>query len=315
MGGADRICDRNVDSSYLYGGAGADRIAGGEVLAGGPGDDVLLAPRIGLVIMHGGKGDDLMRSRATTIASFDPGPGDDIIESQPQTVESIADFRTAAHGVLVDLHKGTAVGEGHDVLHGINYVYGSRHDDVLLGDAHSNQIGGGGGDDVIAGRGGYDFVDGQSGDDRVGGGAQPDLVVGDAGRDTLRGGGGNDSLVEQKPEANLIVGGPGRRDRCYGGYRVPPNVERGCELHKPVPQQRRRTAALMPSMRRSHLLSMTPASRAAPGRLSCHIQPATQEMSRVIAPERPRLAIFTSVCETPPPGDVIAGRFDIGSAA
>jgi Ca2+-binding RTX toxin-like protein len=280
MGGADRICDRAGDFSRLYGGLGADRIAGGFVIAGGAGDDVLLAPRIALIHMHGGKGDDLMRSRATTIASFDPGPGDDTIESRPGSLTSIADFRAAPHGVVVDLHKGTADGDGHDVLHGINYVYGSKHDDVLLGDAHSNQIGGNGGDDVIAGRGGHDFVDGGPGDDRVGGGADPDFVVGDAGRDTLRGGGGNDSLAEQKPEANLIVGGPGRRDRCYGGYKVPPNVERGCELHKPAPGRQRRPALVMPSMRRGDLPSTTSAGRSAPGRRSCHIQPETQEMTQ-----------------------------------
>ena len=56
-------------------------------------------------------------------------------------------------------------------------------------------------------------------------------MVGARGEDALYGGAGNDELVEQRrPEPNLILAGTGR-DKCYGGYQVPPNIERGCERH------------------------------------------------------------------------------------
>jgi hypothetical protein len=221
-----------------------------------------------------------MRSHARVIAMFDPGPGDDTVESRPGALDSIADFRTAAHGVVVDLRTGTTDGDGHDVLHGINYVYGSKHDDVLLGDAHGNQILGLRGDDVIAGRSGRDTLGGEYGNDRVDGGAGPDLIAGEAGRDVLRGDAGNDNLIEQKPDANVIVGGPGRRDRCYGGYQVPPNVERGCELHRPPPHHPRQLATFKARARRwltERLYARsssvkTAADRSVTSRPSCHIQ-------------------------------------------
>jgi hypothetical protein len=183
------------------------------------------------------------------------------------------------------------------VLRGINYVYGSKHDDVLLGDAHSNQILGNQGNDVIAGRGQEDGLEGGPGDDRIEGGAGhdfvaggagrdtllgragPDVMAGEAGRDTLRGGVGNDNLIEQKPEVNLIVGGPGRRDRCYGGYKVPPNVERGCEFHRPPPRHPRQFTINASTRRRlvEHLnanstIVRTPTGQSVRSRPSCHIR-------------------------------------------
>jgi Ca2+-binding RTX toxin-like protein len=234
-GGADLICDRNTDSARLHGGAGDDRILGAGVMAGGPGDDLLTSPRrTSAPAFFGGSGDDVMRSRAGFVAFFFPGPGDDVVKSLPSASYGILDLTHTTRGSVVDLRSGTADGPGHDTLSGINTVYGSRYDDVLRGDRHTNRLYGYAGDDVIVARGGRDDAIGGPGNDRLDGGPARDYLLGDHGRDVLLGRRGNDDLQDIRPDANVLLAGPGR-DRCYGTYTVPPSVERSCEFHKPAP--------------------------------------------------------------------------------
>jgi Ca2+-binding RTX toxin-like protein len=235
-GGADLICDRNTENARLHGGSGDDRILGSGAMAGGPGNDLLTSPRrVSLPAFRGGSGDDVFRSRAGFAAFFFPGLGDDVIKGRPGAKYNILELKHARRGSVVDLRSGTADGPGHDTLSGINTVYGSRFNDVLRGDGHSNVLFGHAGNDVIVGRGGSDDAIGGPGDDGLNGGPGGDNLVGEEGRDILRGRTGNDDLIELRPGANVLLAGPGR-DRCYGTYRVPPSIERGCELHKPAPQ-------------------------------------------------------------------------------
>jgi Ca2+-binding RTX toxin-like protein len=234
-GGADLICDRNPGNARLHGGSGDDRILGSGAMAGGSGNDLLTSPRReSLPALRGGSGDDVLRSRADFAAFFFPGPGDDVIKAWPGAEYGILDLTHTTRGSVVDLRNGIADGPGHDTLSGINTVYGSRYDDVLRGDRHTNRLFGYAGDDALAARGGLDDAIGGPGDDRLDGGPGRDYLLGDEGRDVLRGRTGNDDLVEVRPDANVLLAGPGR-DRCYGTYRVPPSIERGCELHKPAP--------------------------------------------------------------------------------
>jgi Ca2+-binding RTX toxin-like protein len=92
-------------------------------------------------------------------------------------------------------------GNGHDTIHGIDEVHGSRHADVLIGDEDENDIFGEcadpygyctqrphrGAGDLIRGRAGDDVLDGNAGPDRVFGGRGDDLVFGGFGNDTCRG--------------------------------------------------------------------------------------------------------------------------------
>lgn len=116
----DRISGDNGDND-LHGGPGNDR------LSGGSGDDTL----------DGGEGDD----------ELDGGLGDDN-----------ADYTFALSGVVVDLARGTATGDGHDTLSGIENVYGSFFDDTLTGDAADNFFGAFLGDDTMDGGGGDDIA-------------------------------------------------------------------------------------------------------------------------------------------------------------
>ncbi|MDX6317945.1 MAG: hypothetical protein QOD35_1345 [Nocardioidaceae bacterium] len=234
-GGADLICDRNPEAARLHGGSGDDRILGSGAMAGGPGDDLLTSPRrVSLPAFRGGSGDDVLRSRAGFAAFFFPGPGDDVVKGRPSAKFNILELTHARRGSVVDLRSGTADGPGHDTLSAINAVYGSKFNDVFRGDGHSNLLFGRAGNDVIVGRGDGDAAIGGPGDDDLNGGPGRDNLQGQAGSDVLRGRSGNDTLIEVGPDANLVLAGPGR-DRCYGSYRVPPSVERSCELHKPAP--------------------------------------------------------------------------------
>jgi hypothetical protein len=204
-----------------------------------------------------------LRSRADDINVYVPGPGHDRLVGA-HSAGNIVWFRGARRGVLVDLRAGTAQRQGADTLLRINVVLGSSHGDLALGDEGSDEIEGRGGDDVLVGRRARDSLDGGRGSDRLQAGPDndyleggdgrdalfarvgDDVLVGDEGSDALRGGAGADELIEKRrPEPNLISAGPGR-DICYGGYRVPPNIERGCERHA----QPRRTPQLGPLLAR-----------------------------------------------------------------
>ena len=240
LGGNDRICVDPAEPviTQIIGGRGKDRLRGSAAIVGGPGADRLIqpAPIYTLVFMVGGKGDDLLRSRATDSSYFAPGPGDDTVTAKVgHNIHNEVDFGGANDGVIVDLRTQMAVGQGNDSLSGINFVYGTKQSDVILGNADDNFMLGRGGDDVLLGRTKGDPIVAGRGDDHVDGGPGDDSLVGDQGRDTLMGRGGNDELVEERrSEANLLLAGPGR-DRCYGGYQVPPNIERGCEAHRASP--------------------------------------------------------------------------------
>ena len=234
-GGDDLICTNPDESRYatILGGGGDDTIRASGDLLGGPGNDTVTNPLRSSATewLFGGRGDDVLRSRATEDNHFVPGPGDDTLIGARGGISNIADFRTARAGIVVNLRRGTAVGQGHDILTRINTLRGSEHADVFFGDDERyNLMYGRGGHDVLTGRGGWDTLIGGTGDDVVSGGPDNDYLLGGQGSDVLFGRTGNDHLLERRPEPNLIVGGAGR-DNCAGGYRVPPSIERGCETH------------------------------------------------------------------------------------
>jgi len=134
------IIDGDREANILAGLEGNDRIRGGDgsdTLYGGEGDDELL----------GGAGDDY------SMYLFAPGP------------------------VTVNLHAGTAVGDGSDSLTGIEHAEGSDFDDVLRGAAGPNALWGHDGDDRLYGRGGDDYLDGMAGTDTLDGGPGHDRCL------------------------------------------------------------------------------------------------------------------------------------------
>ena len=125
----------------INGGAGADRLFGGD------GDDELWG--------------------LTGADRLDGGDGVDI-----------AVYWTSNTAVTINLEDGTGQG-GHaegDVLVAVENLWGSDHDDTLLGDGGANRLYGGKGDDEIQGNGGNDILEGGIGADRLDGGPGMDMV-------------------------------------------------------------------------------------------------------------------------------------------
>jgi hypothetical protein len=79
---------------------------------------------------------------------------------------------------------------GYDVLHGIENIIGSAHNDVIHGTAGSNLLAGDNGDDALYGAGGDDTLIGGQGNDEIHGGGGNDLILIDAGSDAIHGGSG-----------------------------------------------------------------------------------------------------------------------------
>lgn len=212
LGGNDRINARGGDD-VVCGGDGFD------VLLGGRGDDQLYGGRNGTGlpfdaaarsnvgdVVTGGAGDDLL------VPGRDPRARIDGRQGGFETLDVIS-FASARRGVVVDLERGTARGQGRDtivagpvqvlatpyddVLHagrasvrlvsgsGDDVLVGSRRDDLLEPDAATTSFPslrrdpriGRGGDDVVRGRGGDDRLFGRAGADLLDSGADDDLVV------------------------------------------------------------------------------------------------------------------------------------------
>ncbi len=180
----------------MFGGTGDD------IFAGGSGNDTFF----------GEAGDDLVGG----IAGNDLLDGGDGIDT--------ADFSTASAGVNVNLAKGTARGQGRDLLLAIENVTGSTLRDRITGNAGPNILVGVAGADLIAGGAGADAIDGGPGDDTVIGGDGDDVLVGGDGDDCVCGGAGTD-MMEGNAGEDRMDGGDGDdairagdgNDRVCGG--------------------------------------------------------------------------------------------------
>ena len=169
VGAADTLLGGSGGDT-LYGEYGDDLLDGGsgaDLLIGGPGADTLL----------GGTGDDTLRGRNGD-DSMDGGAGDDFFTGGPGADTYVGGdgtdtvtYAKSPGGVAVALdpslaphlvNPGEAAG---DTLRGIENVRGSKHADLLSGDAAANRLEGGGGSDALQGFGGADTLDGGSGTD------------------------------------------------------------------------------------------------------------------------------------------------------
>jgi Ca2+-binding RTX toxin-like protein len=196
-----------------------DGAGGNDKIDGGPGGDLL----------SGGGGDDTLTGGAA---------GSGVL------AHDYAVYSAAPGPVQVDLAAGRATGWGNDTLAGIEGVFGSRFNDLLIGGDGDNLLWGQDGDDELRGQDGEDFalfsrpVDADLGQGRAIGEGTDKLVgivglvgsggnnklTGDAKRNVLAGGsGGGDVLSGAAGPDVLLSGGPstllggGGADRLDGG--------------------------------------------------------------------------------------------------
>lgn len=183
-----------------------------DVIVGTAGDDVI-SGRGGNDTICGGDGFD-------TISG---GPGSDLLDGEGGG--DGADYADAPTGVTVDLAlQGTAqaTGEGTDTLISFTEVYGSAHDDRLLGTGTNRHR-----FELLYGAGGSDTLNGRGGDDTVSGGPGGDSVVGGKGADALSGGGGRDKLDGRDGAADASLDCGAGTDRLSADATDPAST--GCE--------------------------------------------------------------------------------------
>jgi Ca2+-binding RTX toxin-like protein len=162
---------------------GSDVLRGVENVIGSPANDYLYGGT-GRNVLRGGGGGDFFRGGGGDDA-FVGGPGDDT-----------ADYSVAGSRITINLAKGVARGQGHDVLRSIEWADGSRFSDRIVGTRKGNTVRGGAGADTISVGGGNDTVGAGDGNDSVHGGPGDDTLYGDAGSDTIDGGTGYDTCPD-----------------------------------------------------------------------------------------------------------------------
>jgi len=206
----------NLGSNTASGGdAQGDTITGFENVIGSEANDTLTGTS-GDNVLRGGNGNDSLYGGAGD-DTLEGGAGADVLSGG--TGMDYADYSASNAGVSINLGTGAASG-GHaqgDTLSGLDGIFGSAFDDVLIGfdgqgtsgDIYTNIFYGGGGNDYLDGQGGNDTLYGGDGDDTVIGGAGDDLIAGDAGNDTLYGGTGADTLFGGDGDDWLYSGGGG----------------------------------------------------------------------------------------------------------
>lgn len=158
-GGQDTLFGLSGDDT-LYGSTGDDALYGGsglDELYGGPGRDDLVG---------GADGDRLDGGAGFDTVYYSSAPG--------RVVVDLADWA---------LNQGEAAFDGY---FDVEAFAGSNFDDVLRGDAGSQQLHGQGGADLIDGRAGVDGLTGGDGDDILIGGLGLDAMYGNAGADAFR---------------------------------------------------------------------------------------------------------------------------------
>jgi Ca2+-binding RTX toxin-like protein len=225
-------------------GEGNDTLQGIDWVAGSSFNDVLTGSGASNVI-NGGPGND----------RIDGGPGgdllsgdggDDVVNGGSGTGTGVLDidylvYTNAPGAVRVDFVAGKTTGWGNDTVSGIEGVFGSKFNDVLIGDGDSLLWGQAGDDEIhgqrddralfskpvdadlargtATGEGNDKLIDvanleGSSGNDKLTGDDDPNLILGGpGGNDTLSGGPGPDALVSGGP--STLSGGPGA-DRLEG---------------------------------------------------------------------------------------------------
>jgi Ca2+-binding RTX toxin-like protein len=161
----------NTGSGFIDMGAQGDQFvgdagAGSVTVAGGTGNDTMVADGSASDLLSGQDGDDVIFASSDNTA---PGGGNS----------------TVAGGSGDDTLSGTS---------GDNVLDGGLDDDSMLGGDGDDQMFGSNGDDVVAGEAGDDSLYGGSGNDTLLGGTGEDYLSGSSGTDFLSGDAGNDTL-------------------------------------------------------------------------------------------------------------------------
>ena len=190
LAGNDKLYGYEGDDQ-LDGGDGNDTIRGqdgNDIIWGGAGNDIIHGGD-GHNTMNGGTGRDTFYITVGSTNTIDGGAGGAVDQVR---------YNWFNQTVNVDLTAGTADHNGDgsidDTLVGIEGVYGSTANDIILGNSSANTLLGNSGDDYIDGKSGADTLSGHNGNDIIYGGSSNDVLSGGNGDDILNGGSGADII-------------------------------------------------------------------------------------------------------------------------
>lgn len=186
-------------NDMLYGRGGSDTMLGddgNDTLDGGTGGDV----------MAGGLGDDtfLVDSIGDSVSEWGvAGGGTDTV------ITSLTGYQLGANIENLVMQSTTGQGAAGNAL--ANTITGSTGLDIVDGMAGNDTISGGLGNDLLFGGEGSDALDGGDGNDVLSGNNNSGLfgattLSGAAGNDTYRGGKGNDTLTASATTSNDVFG-------------------------------------------------------------------------------------------------------------
>ena len=164
-----------------------------EVLVGTQGDDIICGSG-GNDTLRGLEGNDVLKGEggADTLSG---GAGDDTLDGgNGADTASFSD----APAIDASLNNNAAVGEGYDVLSGVENLTGSNGNDTLTGSQANNTLSGGSGADTVVGMGGADKLIGAAGNDSL------DSRDGVEGNDILDGGADTDTCTTDATEASIL---------------------------------------------------------------------------------------------------------------
>lgn len=209
--GADKLNFALLEMDHPNAGAGNDRLYGGgdgDMMLGGSGNDQLYAGPgndaleggTGKDLLDAGDGNDDLLGGGGLLDTRAPDREADVIRGGAGDKDTVRyHFHTGGVTVDADGQAGDdgLPGEGDSVGADVEWIYGSRFDDKLTGNASANTISGDKGNDIV--RGG-------AGNDAVSGGVGVDEIYGDAGDDKVSGR-DDDGSVDPPTAADRVDGG------------------------------------------------------------------------------------------------------------
>ena len=224
-----------ASGTLFLGGSGNDTISGAAAAQGGSGDDLLTAastvsqkaiyfinnPTVTTVSsrLAGGVGNDVLIASPTVAADMAGGSGNDSLLGGAGNDylwgDSFDGFNLANPGRNDGPIDRTAYWTSLTGLGGNDTIYGGLGNDTLFGGVGVDQLYGEAGDDNLQGEDGADTLDGGDGNDGLSGGNHADSLIGGAGNDSLDGGSDTDTLLGGAG-ADTLIGGDGA-DSLSGG--------------------------------------------------------------------------------------------------